>query len=129
MIFRYKVKPNHTPGIVNPAPYNHYVTIQEYDENVHIFHWKTVEKTTLCQMVNQMYNVPDIVYSWEISATQLHYTLSEYDAMSNFVKKYIIDILFPQWRKQDETHEHEDWIREFTLTDGWNCIEIKEDKN
>lgn len=133
MLFRYKVKPNTSPGFSNPSPYNHYVKIQMYKNNSHILHWKTIAETTLCDMAYELdtrtYNdFRDIIFPTSLSTTELYSALTRYGDMSNFVKAYIIDILGESWKKRNQKDEREDQIFKFVVTDGWNAIEIKEGK-
>ena len=118
MIFRYKIK-HDVDGIDN----NHYVKIQQYEKNALIFHWKTVAKPSLRKMVYKVGNI-DVDDTWEITAAQLYAVLSRYNCMGDFVKKYITDILLPSYEEQKCT----DWIANFTSTNGWEHIEIEEDK-
>lgn len=133
MLFRYKVKPNTSPGFGNPTEYNHYITIQRYNENAHIFRWKTIADDQLCYMVCRLYpnlyESEDISFASNLSAKTLYSTLMKYGNMSNFIKAYIINVLGEAWRAQNQTDEYVDQIFKFAVTDGWNAIEIKEDKN
>ena len=128
MLFRYKVKPNTSPGVGNPTGYNHYITIQRYNENARIFRWKTIANDQLCHMVCRLY--PNLCsFASELSAKTLYSTLMKYGNMGNFIKAYIINVLGEAWRTQNQTDEYVDQIFKFAVTDGWNAIEIKEDKN
>lgn len=133
MLFRYKVKPNTSPGFGNPTEYNHYITIQRYNENAHIFRWKTIADDQLCYMVCRLYpnlyESEDISFASNLSAKTLYSTLMKYGSMGNFIKAYIINVLGEAWRAQNQTDEYVDQIFKFAVTDGWNAIEIKEDKS
>lgn len=133
MLFRYKVKPNTSPGVGNPTGYNHYITIQRYNENARIFRWKTIVDDQLCHMVCRLYpnlyESEDISFASNLSAKTLYSTLMKYGNMGNFIKAYIINVLGEAWRTQNQTDEYVDQIFKFVVTDGWNAIEIKEDKN
>lgn len=125
MTFRYKVK-------LNSSGYNYFdVIIQKYNENAHIFRWKTVADTTLCKMVCELH--PELYenneFSYDINSASLYNMLMQYKNMGDFVKKYIVDILFARWRFKNKIDDYRNQIAKFVLTDGWELVEIKEDKN
>ena len=133
MIFRYKVTPNKASTFSNPNTYDSYVKIQKYNENAHIFHWKTIADTTLCHMACELdpytSDIDSIIYPASLNPVKLYRMLTRYENMSNFVKAYILEVLGASWKKRNQTNEYEDKIFKFAVTDGWNAIEIKEDKN
>lgn len=128
MLFRYKVKPNKPSTFSNPTPYNYRAKIQMYNENAHIFHWKTIEDATLRYMACELEPSYDGIVA-KSGAERLSTVLMRYENMGNFVKAYIVDILGESWKRRNQANQYEDQIFKFAVTDGWNCIEIKEDNN
>ena len=126
MLFRYKVKLNKPSVFGNSTLYNHDVKIQMYNENAHVFHWKTISNTTLRSIAYELEPSYDEI-GGRSGAELLYSVLTMYKDMNNFVKMYIIRVLGKSWKARNQADEYVDQIFEFAVTDGWNCVEIKEE--
>ena len=126
MLFRYKIEECgyesldhsfHGPGV------GYRVTIQYYKQSARLFKWRHFDSHKLFYVLNQLRHA-----ECDIDTNDgLFNVLQQYNGvgeiMLKYIKKLMEDIDYQKYQQ-----DVEDKISNLVVTNGWNTIEIKENK-